>query len=135
MAQPTTLPRPNADDLTALDNRLSNRFIELDEGGYFLIYLEREQGLICAKHFTNTINDKGLACDPETGEPLPCNGTLQRSPSRVYQGRTAKELCIALFETDPAECPVTRLDHAAYLGREFVRAEAALLSGEEYIQD
>jgi dihydropteroate synthase len=27
------------------------------------------------------------------------------------------------------------LDHAAYLGREFVRAEIALLSGGEYIQD
>jgi len=27
------------------------------------------------------------------------------------------------------------LDHAAYLGREFVRAENALLSGQEYVQD
>jgi len=26
-------------------------------------------------------------------------------------------------------------DHAAYLGREFTRAEYALITGEEYIQD
>ena len=30
---------------------------------------------------------------------------------------------------------VTRLDHAAYLGREFVRAELALVKGFEYVQD
>ncbi|MGB3266969.1 MAG: DUF4346 domain-containing protein, partial [Microcoleus sp.] len=29
----------------------------------------------------------------------------------------------------------TMLDHAAYLGREFVRAELALLSDREYVQD
>ncbi|MEL6940925.1 MAG: DUF4346 domain-containing protein, partial [Cyanobacteria bacterium J06598_1] len=32
-------------------------------------------------------------------------------------------------------CPITYLDHAAYLGREFVRAEIALVNGAEYIQD
>jgi dihydropteroate synthase len=30
---------------------------------------------------------------------------------------------------------VGMLNHAAYLGREFVRAEMALISGAEYIQD
>ncbi|MEM9002611.1 MAG: DUF4346 domain-containing protein [Cyanobacteria bacterium P01_F01_bin.86] len=135
MTQPT-LPRPlNTPELTALDNKLSNRFIELDSSGYFLIYLEPEQGLICAKHFTNVINDKGLACDPETGEPLPCEGGVQRQHTHVYSGRTAKELCIAIFETNQLACPVSRLDHAAYLGREFVRAETALVTGQEYIQD
>jgi dihydropteroate synthase len=32
-------------------------------------------------------------------------------------------------------CLVGLLDHAAYLGREFTRAEIALLSDAEYIQD
>ncbi|NEP19928.1 MAG: DUF4346 domain-containing protein, partial [Leptolyngbya sp. SIO4C1] len=27
------------------------------------------------------------------------------------------------------------LDHAAYLGREFVRAEIALINGTDYVQD
>lgn len=135
MTQPT-LPRPSTlEALTQLDDKLSNRFIELDPGGYFLIYLEPEQGLICAKHFSNVINDRGLACDPDTGEPLPCDAAVVRQHSYIYQGRTAKELCIALFEAAEPPCPVTRLDHAAYLGREFVRAEAALLAGQDYIQD
>jgi dihydropteroate synthase len=119
---------------TVLDDKLSQRFIELDAGGYFIIYLDRQAGLIYAKHYTNTINDRGLACDPETGEPLACNGTLERTYSNLYTGRTAKELCIVIFEQS-SPCPVTRLDHAAYLGRELLRAEIALLSGQEYVQD
>lgn len=121
-------------DVTTIDHDLSNRHIDLDEGGYFLIYLDRNNGLICAKHFTNFINERGLACDPETGKPIPCSGKVERTHSRIFSGRTAKELCVQLFEqTTP--CPVTRLDHASYLGREFQKAEAALLHNQEYIQD
>lgn len=139
-----TAPRTplSVSDRAALDDRLSNRFIALDPGGYFLIAIDPALGVITAQHFTNTIDDRGLACDPETGEPLPCTGKLQRQPTRVYTGRTAKELCIALFEANveansetEAPCPVTQLDHAAYLGREFVRAETALQLGQPYIQD
>jgi dihydropteroate synthase len=121
-------------DTTTLDHDLSNRFIELDPGGYLIIYIDPQNKLICAKHFTNLIDDRGLACDPETGKPIPCSGTVERIPTQIFTGRTAKELCVKLFEqTNP--CPVTRLDHASYLGREFQRAEAALLSGQEYTQD
>ena len=135
MTHPTLSNRLDAPALIELDSKLSNRFIELDSNGYFLIYLEPEQGLICAKHFTNVINEKGVACDPETGEPLPCEGGVQRQHTQVYTGRTAKELCIAIFEVPNAPCPVSRMDHAAYLGREFVRAEMALIAGKEYVQD
>lgn len=135
MVQTTISQKLSSQQLTDLDNQLSQRFIELDPGGYFLIYLDTDKGLICAKHFTNVINDRGLACDPETGEPLPCNGEVQRQHSYVYTGRTAKELCIALFEASDRPCPVTMMDHAAYLGREFVRAEMALMAGQEYVQD
>lgn len=121
-------------DPVAFDDKLSNRFIELDPSGYFIIYIDRSARLICAEHFTNTINDRGLACDPETGKPLPCTGELKRRPSKVFKGRTAKELCIEIFEK-PETCCITRLDHAAYLGREFVRAEQCLLGDREYIQD
>ncbi|ANV89700.1 DUF4346 domain-containing protein [Picosynechococcus sp. PCC 8807] len=124
----------NAEERAKLDNELSNRFIDLDPDGYFIIYIDREQGLICAKHYTNTINDKGLATDPETGEVLACKGSLERTHVTVYAGRTAKELGIEITEkADP--CPISKLDHALYLGREFVKAEIALLSGTEYIQD
>jgi dihydropteroate synthase len=122
------------EDLAAIDNKLSQRHIDLDSGGYFIIYLNRQEGLICAKHFTNVINEHGLAVDPETGKVIPAREKVERTYTTLFMGRTAKELCVKIFEqTQP--CPVTLLDHAAYLGREFVRAEFALVSGQEYVQD
>lgn len=123
-----------AEALSALDDKLSKRFIELDPQGYFIIYLDREAQLICAKHYGNTINEKGLACDPITGEVLSTRQPTVREPIAVFQGRTAKELCIKIFE-ETKPCLVSYLDHAAYLGREFVRAEMALIHGHDYIQD
>ena len=122
------------DNLTAIDRELSNRHIDLDPEGYFIIYVDREIGSICAKHYTNVIDDRGLAVDPETGKVIPAKGKVTRTNTTLYTGRTAKELCVKLLEqTQPY--PVGMFDHAAYLGREFVRAEIALLSGTEYIQD
>ena len=122
------------EDLAAIDDILSKRHIDLDPGGYFIIYLDREVGLICAKHFTNVINERGLAVDPETGKPIPARGKVERTYTTVLSGRTAKELCVKIFEeTQPSL--VTRMDHAAYLGREFVRAEIALVTEQEYVQD
>ena len=121
--------------LTELDNQLSKRFIELDPEGYFLIYLDRDANLLCAKHFSNTINDKGLACDPETGEPLCGRNGKVRQAEQLFTGRTAKELCMKIFEDKENGCPISYLDHAAYLGRELVRAEIALIEGTEYVQD
>ncbi len=121
-------------ELTAIDDALSNRFIELDPAGYFVIYLDREAKLIYAKHYTNVINESGVACDPETGKPLPCSPKLERQPTEVFTGRTAKELCVKIFEASQP-CPLGYLDHAAYLGREFMRAEFALRSGQDYLQD
>ncbi len=122
------------ENLAAIDNKLSQRFIELDPAGYFIIYLDREAGLICAKHFTNLIDERGLAVDPETGKVIPVRGKVERTHTTVFTGRTAKELCVKLFE-EIQPCPVTMFDHAAYLGREFVRAETAMLTGQEYVQD
>ncbi|BAZ30893.1 hypothetical protein NIES4074_33600 [Cylindrospermum sp. NIES-4074] len=122
------------EDLTAIDDKLSQRHIHLDPGGYFIIYLDRHARLIYAKHFTNVIDDRGLAVDPETGKVIPARGKVERTHETVFSGRTAKELCVQIFEkTQP--CPVTLLDHAAYLGREFIRAEVALVTGQDYIQD
>ncbi|MBE9127229.1 MULTISPECIES: DUF4346 domain-containing protein [unclassified Coleofasciculus] len=123
-----------AEALNAIDEKLSKRPLDLDPGGYFIIYLDREAGLICAKHFTNVIDDRGLAVDPETGKPIPARGKVERTHTTVFTGRTAKEICVAIFEhTQP--CPVNQVDHAAYLGREFTRAENALITQQEYIQD
>ncbi|HEY9890785.1 MAG TPA: DUF4346 domain-containing protein [Candidatus Sericytochromatia bacterium] len=120
--------------LSAIDDKLSKRDIDLDPGGYFIIYLDRDAGLICAKHYTNVIDDRGLAVDPQTGKVIPAKGKVERTQCTLFTGRTAKELCVSIFEeTQPV--PVTLLDHSAYLGREFVRAEFALVNGSEYVQD
>ncbi|MBD2137173.1 DUF4346 domain-containing protein [Anabaena sp. FACHB-1237] len=122
------------DDLTAIDHKLSQRHIDLDPSGYFIIYIDRNERLIYAKHFTNIIDERGLSVDPETGKVIPARGKVERTHTTVYSGRTAKELCVKIFEeTQP--CPISFFNHAAYLGREFVRAELALVSGQEYIQD
>ena len=122
------------EDLAAIDDKLSGRHINLDPNGYFIIYLDREAKLIYAKHFTNVIDERGLAVDPETGKPISVRGKVERNHTTVFSGRTAKELCVKIFEeTQPSL--VTRMDHAAYLGREFVRAEIALVTEQEYVQD
>ncbi|MEJ1931342.1 DUF4346 domain-containing protein [Nostoc sp. NIES-2111] len=122
------------EDLAAIDNKLSQRHIDLDPNGYFIIYIDRAAGLIYAKHFTNVIDERGLAVDPETGKVIPARGKVERTHTTVFSGRTAKELCVKIFE-ETQHCPVTLLDHAAYLGREFVRAEVALVTGQDYVQD
>ncbi|WP_025781847.1 DUF4346 domain-containing protein [Candidatus Synechococcus spongiarum] len=116
------------------DDRLSRRAIALDPSGYFLIFLDRDAGDIVAEHYSNIINDQGLAADPETGEVLACRDGDPRQPVATYRGCSAKEVGIRLVEeADP--CPVSRLDHALYLGRELQRAEACLESGRDYVQD
>lgn len=121
-------------DLAVIDEKLSQRHLDLDTSGYFIIYLNREEGLICAKHYTNVIDERGLAVDPETGKVIPSRGKVERTHTTLFTARTAKELCVTIFEqTQP--CLVSLLDHAAYLGREFARAEMALVTGQEYVQD
>ncbi|ELS01903.1 hypothetical protein Xen7305DRAFT_00016100 [Xenococcus sp. PCC 7305] len=120
--------------IKAIDDKLSKRPIALDPGGYYVIYIDREAELICAKHFTNIINERGLAVDPDTGEVIAARGKVTRTAETLYTARTAKELCVKVIE-EVNPCPITMLDHTAYLGREFMRAEYALVTGEDYIQD
>jgi dihydropteroate synthase len=124
----TTTPRQ------ALDEELSKRFIELDPAGYFLIRVDAETAELVAEHYSNSINERGLATDPDTGEVLACRGGGPRKPTAIYRGRSAKELGIALTEA-AAPLPLSRLDHALYLGRELQKAEWCLVHGRAYIQD
>lgn len=117
-----------------LDDQLSRRFIALDPAGYFLIKLDREAGELIAEHYDNGIDERGLATDPETGEVISCRGAGPRTPQMIYRGRSAKELGMALTEGEGPH-PLSCLDHALYLGRELQKAEAALESGGDYVQD
>jgi dihydropteroate synthase len=118
----------------AVDAALSQRFIGLDPTGYFLILVDGEAGELVAEHYGNGIDERGLATDPQTGEVLSCRHAGPRTPLAIYRGRTAKELGIALTEGERAY-PLSRLDHALYLGRELQKAEACLLAGQPYVQD
>ena len=118
----------------ALDDQLSQRFIALDPAGYFLIKLDREASELVVEHYRNDVDERGLATDPETGEVLSCRGGGPRTPAQVYRAHSAKEMGIQLTEGEGPH-PLTCLDHAMYLGRELQRAERALLSGTDYVQD
>jgi len=117
-----------------LDDQLSQRFIELDPAGYFLIRIDRDAAELVAEHYGNGIDERGLATDPDTGEVLSCRGGGPRQPLAVYRGRSAKQLGIALTEGSGPH-PLSRMDHALYLGRELQRAEACLEQGLDYVQD
>ena len=128
-------PASIAAAIDALDDRLSQRFIALDPSGYFLIKLDTDAGELVLEHYGNTIDEKGLARDSDTGEVLSCKGgNGPRQPSTIYRGRSAKQVGIQLTEGDSPH-PLSRLDHALYLGRELQKAEQCLREGCSYVQD
>jgi tetrahydromethanopterin S-methyltransferase subunit A len=86
---------------------LSDRMIP-DAAGYFVIYPDRRRQLLSVEHYRN-------------------DGLLDA----VIEGRTAAEAYTPVIDKGL----VSRLDHAAYLGRELARAERSLKTGEPYVQD
>ena len=112
----TTTPEAPASStaaaIDALDQRLSQRFIALDPSGYFLIKLDRDAAELVLEHYDNTIDDKGLARDSETGEVLRCDGgNAPRRPSAVYRGsfplRFAAKINLVLFLCRPRTTVIT----------------------------
>jgi len=120
--------------IQSLDTKLSKRFISLDPMGYFLIKIDWKAGELVVEHFSNEIDNKGRALDPETGELIKCSSDVPRSPLKTWRGRSAKEIGIKLTEEE-SPSPLSRLDHALYLGRELQKAEGCLIKREKYIQD
>ena len=135
MVKTPEAPASLAQAIDALDESLSQRFIALDPSGYFLIKVDADAGELVLEHYGNTIDEKGLARDSDTGEVLSCKGgNGPRQPSRIYRGRSAKQVGIQLTEGDGPH-PLSRLDHALYLGRELQKAEQCLREGRAYVQD
>jgi len=121
------------DEKIKIDNNLSNRYIDLDPNGYFIIKVDLEENKIILKHFLNNINDEGYALDPETNEPIKCDSKYKRVSNEVFEGISAKQLGILI--TEERNDLITRIDHALYLGRELQKAEECLYKKLEYIQD
>ena len=120
--------------ITLLDDKLSKRQIELDPKGYFLIKIEPKTNELILEHYLNDIDQKGRAIDPESGEPIGCKTKNRNQPNNIYRGKSAKQLGIQISEGH-GPFPISRLDHAIYIGRELQRAEQCLISGKQYIQD
>ena len=121
------------DEKTMIDNNLSNRFIDLDPNGYFIIKVDLEKNNIILEHFLNNINDDGYALDPETNEPIKCDSQNKRVSNEIFKGISAKQL--GIFITEERNDLITRFDHALYLGRELQKAEECLYKRLPYIQD
>jgi tetrahydromethanopterin S-methyltransferase subunit A len=79
-----------------------------DPAGFFVVYPDSPRRRLVVEHYTN---DGVLGC--------------------VIEGSTPAAVAAAIIDRGL----ITRLDHAAYLGRELVRAEASLATGEPYVQD
>ena len=120
--------------ITRLDDKLSKRQIELDPKGYFLIKIEPKTNELILEHYLNDIDQKGRAIDPESGEPIGCKTKSRNQPSNIYRGKSAKQLGIQISECNDS-FPISRLDHAIYIGRELQKAEQCLIAGKQYIQD
>ena len=116
-----------------IDNDLSNRYIDLDPNGYFIIKVDLEENKIILEHFLNNIDEEGYALDPETNEPIKCDSKYKRASNEVFEGISAKQLGILI--TEERNDLITRIDHALYLGRELQKAEECLYKKLEYIQD
>ena len=116
-----------------IDNELSNRYIDLDPNGYFILKVDLEENKIILEHFLNNIDDEGFALDPETNEPIKCDSKEKRVVNEVFEGISAKQLGILI--TEKRHDLITRFDHALYLGRELQKAEECLYKKLPYIQD
>jgi len=123
-----------SDAIRVVDEKLSKRFIHLDPKGYFIIKLDQLANELIVEHYSNDIDNLGRAINPETGKPLECKADQKRSPLNVYRGKSAKEVGIQISEGNQ-RYPLTKLDHAVYLGRELQRAEECLKQGKKYVQD
>ncbi len=104
-----------------IDNDLSNRYIELDPNGYFIIKIDLDTKKIVLEHYLNTINEEGYALDPKTNEPIKCDSKEIKTCNETFTGISAKEIGIAI--TEKRNDLISRFDHALYLGRELQKAE------------
>ena len=121
------------DEKLNIDDNLSNRYIDLDPNGYFIIKVDLVENKIILEHYLNNINDDGYALDPETNEPIKCDSENKRVSNEVFEGISAKQL--GIFITEERNDLITRFDHALYLGRELQQAEECLYKKLPYVQD
>lgn len=82
--------------------------LALDPSGYFIIYPKPDKREMLVEHYS-------------------CDGTF----THIVEGGSASELCDTIVELGL----VSRLDHAAYLGRELERCRLSMELGFGFVQD
>ncbi len=82
----------------------------LDFEGMFKIAIDRNEKVLVAIHYTSIDMTK---------------------PVNIIKGKTAESVYLEIVKAGL----VSQLDHAAYLGSELLKAEIALQTGKEYVQD
>lgn len=100
-------PFPATRPVVTITGSLPPRMVS-DPAGYFIVFPDRARRLLTLEHYRN-------------------EGVLDM----VIEGTSAAEVYLPAIERGL----VSRLDHAAYLGKELARAEHSLRSGEPYVQD
>lgn len=98
---------PGAPVVATIQAREPRRLVP-DPAGFFVIYPEPRTSTLILEHYRN---EGALSC--------------------VIEGRTPAAITAEVVARDL----ISRLDHAAYLGRELARAERSLLTGDPYVQD
>lgn len=98
---------PSGNDVETVWSEEPSRLV-VDPAGFFVVYPEARRQVLTVEHYTK----QGV---------LDC----------VMEGRSPAALSADAIDRGL----VTRLDHAAYLGRELARAERSMQTGEVYIQD
>jgi dihydropteroate synthase-like protein len=82
----------------------------LDAEGMFKISIDRKEGTLVAAHYLSSDTNK---------------------PFNIVKGKTAESIYAKILQLGL----VSKLDHAAYLGAELAKAEIALNTGKNYVQD
>jgi dihydropteroate synthase-like protein len=85
-------------------------FVEVDAKGSFRIFIDRQSANIVAAHYANQ---------------------KMGTPDKIIKGETANAIYTQIVKAGLASQP----SHFAYLGSELAKAEIALRTGKEYIQD
>merc|ERR1711935_272316 len=99
----------------------------MDSKGYFLVKVDQKRALIVVSFMSCILNDEGEVCDFNGVKISCCNGSKQREATEIFEGRTAKDITVKIFE-QWQHASIVSVGHAAYIGREVQKAEDALYS-------
>jgi tetrahydromethanopterin S-methyltransferase subunit A len=96
-------------DLINIQEARPARRLKLDQAGYFVIMVMKDkENPLLVEHYSN-------------------DGILKN----MFEGKDSANICATLIDNGL----VSRLDHAAYLGRELAKAELSIRMDAKYIQD